>query len=63
MLAKKYCVSADEQVRRGTIKTQFGILYQPVTKVAVLTVGNNLEQVRIPESLTGGRMLPPSTNK
>lgn len=54
-------MAADGQVRRVTVKTQFGVLERPVTKIAVLDVGGDREQARFPDSLTGGRMLPPST--
>ncbi|KAI8116322.1 hypothetical protein CVS40_11598 [Lucilia cuprina] len=47
-------VAADGQVRRVTIKTQFGVMQIPVTKVAVLNVGDDHEQAC-------GGILPPST--
>ena len=47
-------VAADGQVRRVSVKTQFGVLHRPATKVAVLNVGEDHEQARMSDSLTGG---------
>lgn len=39
-------LAADGQVRRVTVSTQFGVMQRPVTKIAVLNVGDDHEQAR-----------------